>query len=139
VTSHGEDDSSTSEIVVVVRPTVDLDSVQVDGRPLFPGGSPQSADIRPGSEMVLFCKAYGIPTPDIVWLGNRISPTTGGRFTVTKQITGNNVTSQWQISTVQQSDSGAYGCIAQSEAGTVNDATFIMVSGQCLFFISCQR
>ena len=115
--------------ISLVRPTADLDSIQVDGQPIFPAGSPQSADIQPGSRLVLFCEAYGIPTPDILWLGKGISATTGGRFTITKQTIDNNVTSQWQISSVENSDSGTYGCIAQSDVGTGTDGTFIMVSG----------
>ena len=66
----------------------------------------------PGDSLVLNCEALGSPQPSITWLHNGVSVSTSGQF---------------KISSLSESDSGSYSCVASNLVGRVSQEFSVTV------------
>ena len=66
----------------------------------------------PGDSLVLNCEALGSPQPSITWLHNGVSVSTSG---------------QLKISSLSESDSGSYSCVASNLVGRVSQEFSVTV------------
>ncbi|KAM8848310.1 follistatin-related protein 5 isoform 1-T1 [Synchiropus picturatus] len=97
-------------------------SLQVDVPPVI-RVHPESQAREPGVTASLRCHADGVPRPELSWLKNGVDITSKLSKQLTLQANGSEV----HISNVHFEDTGAYTCIASSEAGVDEDISSLFV------------
>lgn len=83
-------------------------------------------NVLQGSDFVLLCEASGNPTPNVRWtkVHEQLDHNT--------QVLGNLL----RISNAQPANRGVYTCVAENEAGTVEESTVIDIERELPFFIT---
>ena len=101
--------------------------------------APTSTSVKIGNSVVMTCKVYGFPEPQVSWLknGQAISFTNNSRYN-SSVVYGNGSNLIWysnlQIGTVKRDDNASYSCSLKNAAGTDIDSVSLVVLGNVGFY-----
>ena len=120
--------ASTNTLTVVTDPTdSDNDNFPVDNRVAVPVGGSQ----------VLRCAGSGSSSPpSVVWVRNGEQVVNGGNITITETMpSGQQWSSQLQITNFALSDAGVYQCIFTEGAEVITTTPLRLDTGWCTFIL----
>jgi hypothetical protein len=99
--------------------------------------APNSTSVNFGNSVVMTCKVYGFPEPQISWLKNGQEISNNLRYN-TSNVYGNGSNLIWysdlQIETVRRDDTANYSCFLKNAAGTDIDILSLVVLSKVSFY-----
>ena len=98
---------------------------------------PTSTSVEIGNSVIMTCKVYGFPEPQVSWLKNGQEISNNSRYN-TSDVYGNGSNLIWfsdlQIGTIRRDDTASYSCFLKNAAGTDIDSASLVVLGNVGFY-----